>query len=86
MDNKKIIKGNFYLIVLLLSAVIFAAAVLSVFFSVESRAYAAELPSVNSVTAETVTETDLQNFLTTGKLNYTRTAYEDKYSPPYSAP
>lgn len=80
MDNKKIIKGNFYLIVLLLSAVIFAAAVLSVFFSVESRAYAAELPSVNSVTAETVTETDLQNFLTTGKLNYTRTAYEDKYS------
>ena len=80
MDNKKIIKGNFYLIVLLLSAVIFAAAVLSVFFSVESRAYAAELPSVNSVTAETVTETDFQNFIATGKLNYTRKVYEDKYS------
>lgn len=80
MDNKKIIKVNPCLIVLLLTAVIFAAAVLSVFASVETKAYAAELPSVNSVTAESVTETDLQNFLTTGKLNYTRTAYGDKYS------
>lgn len=80
MDIKKIIKGNLCLVVLLLTVVVFVAAVFSLFGCKEGTAYAAELPSVSSVTTESLTETSWENFLSTGTPVYSVVPYEDKYS------